>query len=310
MFAEQGESARDLAQAVFPPVQAVQHGLAERVAHHRLGTEPAGPGAVGRQVVLDQRVHQQRVAAAGLVVGGGELAAGGDVELLGEHLGHAGAGQRCQAQPGEVGQAGDLAVEGQVAGPGLGPLGEDHQHPRGADAALQVEQGLLGLGVGELDVVDGQHDRLLAGQVQQVRAQRVQHGRVRLVDREHVPPTVHCGSDAGRRCSRGELVQWCCAAEQLAHHAQGQGLLGAGTGRGEQHRAGVDRVVGKGVHQGGFPARHAPGDQCDLSPVLSGTIKQSVEDTQLPAPFRQLHASPFLVPVRREDHRRLESDSE
>ncbi|MBX6765975.1 MAG: hypothetical protein IRY90_02265, partial [Actinomadura rubrobrunea] len=197
--AEHREPAGHREQQRFAAAQAADEGAAElRPRGRPVRPVRALAGAPGRAVVVDERVDQQRIAAADAVEGRGVVAGGRGAEGGRQQAGDAVPRQRDEPPVAGEGRAGDLGPEGVVAGAQrVGRLGEDEQHAGEPQPPLQVQQRLAGRLIGELHVVDGDDDRLFPGLPQQGRADAVQHGHLGAGEPDRGSFGID-GVDAGR----------------------------------------------------------------------------------------------------------------
>jgi hypothetical protein len=120
--------------------------------------------------------QQERVAAAGLVAGGTELAGGVRSERVPDQLGDACRAQRRRAQDDPVRFGDHVGEEWGLDARLVGSGRDDHQDGQAVDATQQVGKPAQRRAVAPVQVVDEQRQRLPLGQVDRQPVQAVQHG--------------------------------------------------------------------------------------------------------------------------------------
>ena len=241
-----GEPHRDGGQAA----QAHEHRPADRARAESLDARRLG-GRRGHALLaqrLDELAHEEGDAARRAPAGGGEVGVGRAPQaLLDEAPDRAGrerrraqhARERIGEQQGEQRRGGALGLRAR----------RHHERERQLLQARQQEgQEAQGGRVGPVRVVDGEHERAVAGEVRAQPVEAVQHGErrvgggaisppVRARARQAEQPPGHAGrpleqvvAGAGRDLGQGRL-------EQLAHDAEGEVALELAAARAQRPRA-------------------------------------------------------------------------
>ena len=179
---------------------------------HDAGAARVGPHALGLQRA-QQLADQQRVAAGRAVHGGREGVVGLRPERPADELADRGAGQRPGADRRGRQIGGDLADERRVGARLRAPRGDREQDRQALEPPRQVGEEAQRRAVAPVQVVDREHERPVAGEVEQQPVEAVQRRerRVAVVARRRLEhgagaraprPPARARAPRGRRAAR------------------------------------------------------------------------------------------------------------
>nr|WP_238448920.1 hypothetical protein [Micromonospora sp. 4G55] len=208
-----------------PPVQAGQHGVGISVTDDGRGPV-LDPGI--RRIVVEQRVDQQRITVCQIVVFLGHGSGRRLSPFLGEQIGDVRHGQRRQPDA-LVRLAGQFRVEKRQRRPASVPLAQDEQHSGRIHPSLQRQQQPQRGGIGELQIVDHDHEGALPGQAQQHSAELTHPARSSIRLRRRVRPSPVLVPRIDRTDEPGgpfgQRVHQVGTTEQLIDHSERHRLL-------------------------------------------------------------------------------------
>ena len=221
---QDGDRAGDRDRVLGQPREPHDHSARDRSRadlEHHLGVGGVRPHAVGLERG-QELAQEERVAARGAVAGGAERVVGLGAEPLADEL-----ADRLGAEGGGPDGdrrrlVGDLGEQRRVGARLAAAHGGRHEDRLALEAPRQVGEEAQRGAVAPVQVVDGQHERLLGGQVERHPVEPVQRGERHVA----IGGRLRCAEDRGRRRRRagqralGARPVGDHGLEQLPHDAE------------------------------------------------------------------------------------------
>ena len=288
VLSQHGDGARDGERLARQAGEPEQHGARDRGRAdlpHEPGARRLRPHALGLERA-QELAHEQRVAAGGGGDGVGERVGGVGAELGAHDRADRVARERIRAQRRGHLVAGDLRDEHRV-GAGLGRARRDReQHRQALEPVREVGEEAQRRAVAPVQVVDGEHQRPVGGEVEQQPVEAVERGERRvalggrgLQRREH-------GARRGRGARQRTLARRRLGElrlEQLPHHAERELPLELRGARGQRQRARRLAAAAERRQQAALPDPGRPLDQ--HRPALAAERAGELALERLDLPF-------------------------
>ena len=266
---------------------------------HGVEVRGVGTDALGLQRA-QQLAQQQRVAARGVVAGVAEGRLGGLAQLRAHERADRRRPERARAQRQRRRVVRDLGEQRGVR-PGLAAAQRRGDEQRGAvEPAGEVGEEAQGGAVAPVQVVDGEQERALGGEVEREPVEAVQDGELGAL----LPVGLRSAGEHGRRGRRGAGEHGVGAGghrrlEELAHDAPGELALELAGARG-QHAQLVARAGAEVGQQAGLADPRGALDQGEPAAAAARLGDQVLQRGGLTVALEQAHARSASGSSRRE----------